>query len=108
MMQLYLSFHRECHDVEDAQLRLSINCFLNNGLTLDEIRPTGSPLSGCPTPLSEHRPSIARRPRLSARAACCHTGLRVSPSTRQRSRRASTALFRSTVVSTGHNGWTEL
>jgi hypothetical protein len=37
MVRLFLRFLRECYDVEDAQVALSVNCHLGNGLTLEEI-----------------------------------------------------------------------
>jgi len=37
MMRFFLRFLRECYDVPDERVRLSINCFLGNGKTLEEI-----------------------------------------------------------------------
>ncbi len=37
MMRFFLRFLRECYDVPDEKVRLSVNCFLGNGKTLDEI-----------------------------------------------------------------------
>ena len=37
MMELFLRFLRECYDVADERVCLSINCFLGNGKTLAEI-----------------------------------------------------------------------
>jgi hypothetical protein len=37
MMRFFLRFLRECFDVPDERVRLSINCFLGNGKTLEEI-----------------------------------------------------------------------
>jgi transposase-like protein len=37
MMGFFLRFLRECYEVTDDQVRLSVNCFLNNGKTLREI-----------------------------------------------------------------------
>jgi transposase-like protein len=37
MMRFFLRFLRECYGVTDEQVRLSVNCFLNNGKTLAEI-----------------------------------------------------------------------
>lgn len=37
MVVFFLRFLRECYDVADRQVALSINCHLGNGLTLDEI-----------------------------------------------------------------------
>ena len=38
MMRFFLRFLRECFDVPDEDVRLSINCFLGNGKTLEEIQ----------------------------------------------------------------------
>jgi hypothetical protein len=37
MVELFLRFLRECYDVGDDQLRVRVNCFTNNGLSLGEI-----------------------------------------------------------------------
>jgi predicted transcriptional regulator len=37
MVQFFLRFLRECYDVPDERVRLSINCFLGNGKSLAEI-----------------------------------------------------------------------
>ena len=37
MVCLFVRFLRECYDVQRDALRLSVNCFLNNALTLDEV-----------------------------------------------------------------------
>jgi predicted transcriptional regulator len=37
MMRFFLRFLRECYDVPDEKIRLSINCFLGNGKTIEEI-----------------------------------------------------------------------
>jgi hypothetical protein len=37
MIRFFLRFLRECYGVKDDQVRLSINCHLGNGLTIDEI-----------------------------------------------------------------------
>jgi hypothetical protein len=37
MMRLFLQFLRECYDVADEQIVLTINCFLGNGKSLTEI-----------------------------------------------------------------------
>ncbi len=37
MMQLFIRFVRTCYEVPDATLRFSVNCYLGNGLTLQEI-----------------------------------------------------------------------
>jgi predicted transcriptional regulator len=37
MMRFFLRFLRECYDVHDENVRLSINCFLGNGKSLAEI-----------------------------------------------------------------------
>ena len=38
MMRLFVRFLRECYDVPRERIALSVNCFLGNGLTLDEIQ----------------------------------------------------------------------
>jgi hypothetical protein len=37
MMRFFLRFLRDCHEARDDQIRLSVNCHLGNGLTLEEI-----------------------------------------------------------------------
>jgi hypothetical protein len=37
MVRLFLRFLRECYQVRDDRVRLSVNCHLGNGLTLGEI-----------------------------------------------------------------------
>lgn len=37
MVAFFLRFLRECYEVADRQVALSVNCHLDNGLTLDEI-----------------------------------------------------------------------
>jgi transcriptional regulator with XRE-family HTH domain len=37
MMRFFVRFLRECYNVSDAALCLSVNCFLNNGLIVGEI-----------------------------------------------------------------------
>jgi hypothetical protein len=37
MVRFFLSFLRRCFGVRDARVKLSINCFTNNGLTLSDI-----------------------------------------------------------------------
>lgn len=37
LLRFFLRFLRECYRVEDDRVRLSCNCFLNNGLSLAEI-----------------------------------------------------------------------
>jgi predicted transcriptional regulator len=37
MMRFFVRFLRECYGVSDEQLRLTVNCFLGNGKTLEEI-----------------------------------------------------------------------
>jgi len=37
MMRLFLRFLRECCDVRDENIRLSINCFLGHGKSLEQI-----------------------------------------------------------------------
>ena len=37
LVELFVRFLRECYDVTDERLRFSVNCFLGNGLGLDEI-----------------------------------------------------------------------
>jgi hypothetical protein len=37
MMRFFLRFLRECYGVRDENVRLSVNCFLGNGKTLEEI-----------------------------------------------------------------------
>ena len=37
MMRFFVRFLRECYDVPDPALCLSVNCFLNNGLSIGEI-----------------------------------------------------------------------
>jgi hypothetical protein len=37
MMRLFLRFLRECYGVPDERVRLRVNCFVNNGKTLEEI-----------------------------------------------------------------------
>ncbi len=37
MMVFFMDFLRRCYGVVDGQVRLSVNCFLGNGLTLGEI-----------------------------------------------------------------------
>jgi hypothetical protein len=37
MLAFFLRFLRECYGVRDEQLRLSVNCHLGNGLTLEQI-----------------------------------------------------------------------
>jgi hypothetical protein len=37
MMRFFLRFLRECYDVGDERVRLSVNCFLGNGKSLAEI-----------------------------------------------------------------------
>jgi hypothetical protein len=38
VMALFLRFLRECYGVADDRVTLSVNCFLGNGLTIDEIQ----------------------------------------------------------------------
>lgn len=38
MMVFFMDFLRRCYGVVDDQVRLSVNCFLGNGLTLEEIQ----------------------------------------------------------------------
>ena len=37
MMRFFLSFLRGCYGIGDDDVRLSVNCFLGNGLSLDQI-----------------------------------------------------------------------
>ena len=37
MLVLFVRFLRECYEVSTARMNLTINCHLNNGLSLDEI-----------------------------------------------------------------------
>jgi hypothetical protein len=41
MMRFFLGFLRDCYEVADEQVRLSVNGFLNNGKTLEEIEGGG-------------------------------------------------------------------
>ncbi len=72
MMRFFLRFLRECYDVPDDRVRLCVNCFLGNGLTLAEIQGwwlerLDLPAS-CLTKATVNRPSRAskgvRRPLL--------------------------------------------
>jgi hypothetical protein len=65
MMRFFQRFLRECYGVKDEQLRLSVNCFLNNGKTLEEIeawwlRRLGLPASSL-TKATVNRPSSASK-----------------------------------------------
>jgi transcriptional regulator with XRE-family HTH domain len=37
MLRLFVRFLRECYEVPNDRIRLSVNCFLGNGLSLEEI-----------------------------------------------------------------------
>ena len=37
MMRLFVRFLRECYDARDEALSFSVDCFVNNGITLEEI-----------------------------------------------------------------------
>jgi len=37
MVAYFLRFLRECYEIDDSRISLTVNCFLNNGLSLDEI-----------------------------------------------------------------------
>src|SRR4051794_37860419 len=60
MHQYFLRFLRECYGVADDQVVLSINCFLGNGLDLDEIEDWW--LERLALPRTTLRPSIVNRP----------------------------------------------
>jgi hypothetical protein len=65
MIRFFLRFLRQCYAVTDDQIRLSINCHLGNGLTLEEIEGwwlerLGLPAS-CLRTAAVNRPSSASR-----------------------------------------------
>ena len=65
MMRFFLRFVRECYGATDEQTRLSVNCHLGNGLTLDEIETwwlaqLGLPRS-CLLNAAVNRPSSASK-----------------------------------------------
>jgi hypothetical protein len=65
MIRFFLRFLRECYGVTDEQIRLSVNCHLGNGLTLEEIERwwlerLGLP-SSCLRTAAVNRPSSASR-----------------------------------------------
>ncbi len=37
LLELFVRFLRFCYGVDDDQLRFSVNCFVDNGLTVDQI-----------------------------------------------------------------------
>ena len=65
MMRVFVRFLRECYGVESEVLCFSVNCFLGNGLTLEEIegfwlRSLDLPES-CLRKATVNRPSSASR-----------------------------------------------
>lgn len=65
MVRFFLRFLRECYGVRDEQVRLSVNCHLGNGLTVEEIERwwlerLGLPATCLRTP-AVNRPSSASR-----------------------------------------------
>jgi hypothetical protein len=37
MVRFFLCFLRECYEIDDTQVALSVNCHLGNGVTIEEI-----------------------------------------------------------------------
>jgi hypothetical protein len=60
MLRFFVRFLRECYGVPDGRIRLTVNCFLGNGLELDEIEDFW--LDRLELPRSSLRPSIVNRP----------------------------------------------
>ena len=65
MMRLFARFLRECYDAQDEALRFSVNCFLNNGLSLDEIEAFW--LTALELPESSLRKATVNRPSSASR-----------------------------------------
>jgi predicted transcriptional regulator len=65
MMRFFLRFLRECYEVTDDQVRLSVNCFLDNGKTLEEIEAWW--LSGLGLPRSSLATATVNRPSSASR-----------------------------------------
>lgn len=60
MVRVFVRFLRECYAVDDSRIRLTCNCFLGNGLSLEEIERWW--LNELQLPTSSLLPSVVNRP----------------------------------------------
>ena len=60
LLGTFLAFLRSCYDVADDRIAFSVNCFLGNGLTLDEIQQWWLARLGLPA--SCLRKAVVNRP----------------------------------------------
>jgi hypothetical protein len=65
MVVLFVRFLRECYGVRDDQFTLTVNCFLNNGLTLQDVE--GWWLDRLQLPASSLRAAAVNRPSSASR-----------------------------------------
>ena len=66
MMKLFARFLTECYGVAPARICLSVHCFLNNGLTIEDIHAYWLSLLALPSSVLR-KPIINRSPRSSSR-----------------------------------------
>ena len=66
MMRFFLRFLRECYAIDDAQVALSVNCHLGNGVTVEEIHDWWLERLGLPA-MCLRAPAINRASRSSKR-----------------------------------------
>ena len=106
LLDVFVRFLRCCYGVENDRIALSVNCFVDNGLTRREIEHGGLIGWSCrPTCLRTavvNRASSASQAAQGPRASVRHRARRV---TRRSWSRASTARSRSTPASTARSGW---
>ncbi len=70
MMRLFVRFLRESYSVQDEHVRLTVNCFLGNGLSLDAIE--GHWLSLLDLPRTSLRKATVNRPSRASRSVRGH------------------------------------
>jgi hypothetical protein len=66
VMEVFVRFLRECYGVMDDRITLSVNCFLGNGLTIEEIhdwwlRRLSLPVSSLRTPAINRTSTASKR-----------------------------------------------